>query len=158
MALNTMANLFSDVFPSMIKKKCFSSSIFLLCIRQTILLMVTKSLHGRTFLLWLFQTTVVKFEFDCFIIPYNRFKAEIRVRAPAIFTVYICIWQDHIVCLPQKTAQQMGNISQLCIVTNVTQSMHVIDPWTLQCEYCHLMPRVPISLLNLLPCLIFPPR
>ncbi|RUS75001.1 hypothetical protein EGW08_017224 [Elysia chlorotica] len=42
------------------------------------------------------------------------------------------ICKDHIVCLPQKTAQQMGSISPLCIVTRVTQTIHVIDPCTLQ--------------------------
>lgn len=42
------------------------------------------------------------------------------------------ICKDHIICLPPKTAQQIGSISPLCIVTRVTQGIHVIDPHTLQ--------------------------
>ncbi|XP_059140421.1 60S ribosomal export protein NMD3-like [Physella acuta] len=44
----------------------------------------------------------------------------------------IPICKDHIICLPHKTAQQMGSISPLCIVLRVTQTIHVIDPNTLQ--------------------------
>ncbi|KAI8764615.1 ribosome-binding protein [Biomphalaria glabrata] len=42
------------------------------------------------------------------------------------------ICKDNIICLPQKTAQQMGSINPLCIVLRVTQNIHVIDPNTLQ--------------------------
>jgi len=44
----------------------------------------------------------------------------------------IPICKDHIVCLPKKLAQQLGNINPLVLVTRVTQSIHVIDPNTLQ--------------------------
>ncbi|XP_005109089.1 60S ribosomal export protein NMD3 [Aplysia californica] len=44
----------------------------------------------------------------------------------------IPVCKDHIICLPKKTAQQLGGISPLCLVTRVTQSIHIIDPNTLQ--------------------------
>ena len=40
--------------------------------------------------------------------------------------------KDNIVCLPRKLAQKLGNMSQLCIVQRVTQSVHLIDPNTCQ--------------------------
>lgn len=44
----------------------------------------------------------------------------------------IPICKDHIICLPKKAAQQLGGINPLCIVTRVTQCIHIIDPNTLQ--------------------------
>jgi len=40
--------------------------------------------------------------------------------------------KDDIICLPKKIAAQCGGINPIVIVTRVTQSIHVIDPNTLQ--------------------------
>ncbi|XP_071115506.1 60S ribosomal export protein NMD3-like [Haliotis cracherodii] len=40
--------------------------------------------------------------------------------------------KDNIVCLPKKVAQSLGNINPLCICNKVTQTIHLIDPNTLQ--------------------------
>ncbi|KAH9508370.1 ribosome-binding protein [Bulinus truncatus] len=48
------------------------------------------------------------------------------------FSIDLCSKSDNIICLPPKTAQQIGSISPLCIVLRVTQNIHVIDPNTLQ--------------------------
>ncbi|XP_076457169.1 60S ribosomal export protein NMD3-like [Babylonia areolata] len=42
------------------------------------------------------------------------------------------VCRDHIVCLPQKLAQQLGSISPLVVCLRVTQTLHFIDPATLQ--------------------------
>lgn len=42
------------------------------------------------------------------------------------------ICKDNIVCLPPKLAQSMGNISQICVCSRVTQTIHLIDPSTCQ--------------------------
>ncbi|CAH1772405.1 unnamed protein product [Owenia fusiformis] len=42
------------------------------------------------------------------------------------------ICKDNIVCLSTKMAQSLGNISQICICHRVTQTLHIIDPNTLQ--------------------------
>lgn len=44
----------------------------------------------------------------------------------------IPVCKDDIVCLSVTTANAMGNIGQLCICTRVTNSVHLIDPLTLQ--------------------------
>lgn len=44
----------------------------------------------------------------------------------------LCFLQDNIVCLPPKLAQILGNISPICICSHVTQTVHLIDPNTLQ--------------------------
>ncbi|KAI9294535.1 NMD3-domain-containing protein [Neoconidiobolus thromboides FSU 785] len=41
------------------------------------------------------------------------------------------ICKDDLVCLPLKTARSLGNINPLCIVSRVSNSIHVIDPNTL---------------------------
>ena len=43
--------------------------------------------------------------------------------------------KDNIICLPRKVAQQLGNISPLCVCHRVTQTIHLIDPATLQCMF-----------------------
>lgn len=35
-------------------------------------------------------------------------------------------------CLPPKLAQQLGNMGQICIITRVTQTVHLIDPISAQ--------------------------
>ncbi len=42
------------------------------------------------------------------------------------------ICKDNIVCLSPKLAQQLGNLGQICICHRVTQTVHLIDPATLQ--------------------------
>ncbi|GAB1609130.1 60S ribosomal export protein NMD3-like [Argonauta hians] len=42
------------------------------------------------------------------------------------------VCKDDVVCLPKKVAASLGNISQICVVHRVTQSVHLIDPLTLQ--------------------------
>ncbi|KDO34280.1 hypothetical protein SPRG_01450 [Saprolegnia parasitica CBS 223.65] len=42
------------------------------------------------------------------------------------------VCKDDLVALPLKLARQLGNISSLCIVTQVASSIHVIDPFTMQ--------------------------
>ncbi|KAK3087048.1 hypothetical protein FSP39_000980, partial [Pinctada imbricata] len=44
----------------------------------------------------------------------------------------IPVCKDNIVCLPPKLAMSLGNISPLCVCHRVTQSVHLIDPCTLQ--------------------------
>lgn len=48
-----------------------------------------------------------------------------------ILLIYVFL-QDNIVCLPPKLAQILGNISPICICSHVTQTVHLIDPNTLQ--------------------------
>jgi nonsense-mediated mRNA decay protein 3 len=45
--------------------------------------------------------------------------------------------KDSLVCLPRKMSQQLAGISQLCLVTRVTNSIHLIDPCTAQSK-CQL--------------------
>ncbi|RHY06311.1 hypothetical protein DYB25_002770, partial [Aphanomyces astaci] len=42
------------------------------------------------------------------------------------------VCKDDLVALPLKLARQLGNISSLCLVTQVSSSIHVIDPFTMQ--------------------------
>jgi len=42
------------------------------------------------------------------------------------------ICKDSIVCLPSKVAHQLGGIGQICIVSRVTNAVHLIDPATAQ--------------------------
>jgi nonsense-mediated mRNA decay protein 3 len=42
--------------------------------------------------------------------------------------------KDSLICLPKKMSQQLAGISQLCLVTRVTNSVHLIDPCTAQSE------------------------
>ncbi|KAG2175949.1 hypothetical protein INT44_000427 [Umbelopsis vinacea] len=42
------------------------------------------------------------------------------------------VCKDDIVCLPRKLAHSLGNITQLVMVTRVGNSLHVLDPNTLQ--------------------------
>ncbi|KAI8579630.1 hypothetical protein K450DRAFT_188212 [Umbelopsis ramanniana AG] len=42
------------------------------------------------------------------------------------------VCKDDIVCLPRKLAHSLGNITQLVIVTRVGNSLHVLDPNSLQ--------------------------
>ena len=44
----------------------------------------------------------------------------------------IPICKDDLVCLPKKLASAMSNISQLCVCTRVGNSIHVMDPSSLQ--------------------------
>lgn len=44
----------------------------------------------------------------------------------------VSICRDNIVCLPPKLAHHLGNISPLCVVLRITQTIHLIDPATLQ--------------------------
>ena len=44
------------------------------------------------------------------------------------------ICKDNIVCLQPRLAQKLGNMGQICIVSRVTQSLHIIDPSTCQSE------------------------
>ena len=50
------------------------------------------------------------------------------------------ICKDNIVCLPKKLAQKLGNMSQICVVQRVTQTLHLIDPNTCQseCRFCDI--------------------
>jgi len=41
-------------------------------------------------------------------------------------------FQDNIVCLPKKLASALGNINPILICFKVTQTVHLIDPNTLQ--------------------------
>lgn len=38
--------------------------------------------------------------------------------------------KDSLVCLNKKLSQQMGSISQLCLILRVANTVHLIDPWT----------------------------
>ncbi|XP_044728459.1 60S ribosomal export protein NMD3 [Chrysoperla carnea] len=42
------------------------------------------------------------------------------------------ISKDSVVCLPKKLAQQLGGMSQISLVYRVTNSVHLIDPFTAQ--------------------------
>lgn len=42
--------------------------------------------------------------------------------------------KDSLICLPKKLSHQLAGISQLCLVTRVTNSVHLIDPCTAQSE------------------------
>lgn len=42
------------------------------------------------------------------------------------------VCKDDLVCLPRKLAHSLGNISQLVITTRVGNSLHVLDPNTMQ--------------------------
>ncbi|NWX33269.1 NMD3 protein, partial [Notiomystis cincta] len=42
------------------------------------------------------------------------------------------ICKDNVVCLSPKLAQSLGNMSQICVCTRVTSTIHLIDPRTLQ--------------------------
>lgn len=44
--------------------------------------------------------------------------------------------KGNIVCLPAKLAQSLGNMSQICVVYQVTQSVHLIDP--ISCQVAEL--------------------
>ncbi len=46
------------------------------------------------------------------------------------------ICKDDLVCLPKSTAAKLGNISQLCVCTQVFNVVRLIDPLT--CEVCEL--------------------
>lgn len=48
----------------------------------------------------------------------------------SVTIVPVC--KDNIVCLPKKLATQLGNISPICVCYKVTQTVHLIDPNTLQ--------------------------
>jgi len=41
------------------------------------------------------------------------------------------VCKDEVVCLPKKLAQSLGNMSQIALVQRVTQTVHLIDPTTL---------------------------
>jgi len=41
------------------------------------------------------------------------------------------VCKDEVVCLPKKLAQTLGNMSQIALVQRVTQTVHLIDPTTL---------------------------
>lgn len=43
--------------------------------------------------------------------------------------------QDNVVCLSPHLAQSMGNMGQVCVCVQVTSTVHLIDPRTLQSEY-----------------------
>lgn len=42
------------------------------------------------------------------------------------------VCKDDIVVLPTKLAHNLGNISKLCLVSHVSSSIHLVDPFTLQ--------------------------
>nr|CCA15826.1 60S ribosomal export protein NMD3 putative [Albugo laibachii Nc14] len=42
------------------------------------------------------------------------------------------VCKDDLVVLPTKLARSLGNIHNLCLVTSVSSSIHVVDPFTLQ--------------------------
>ncbi|KAJ8321900.1 hypothetical protein KUTeg_000371 [Tegillarca granosa] len=42
------------------------------------------------------------------------------------------ICKDNVICLPNKLAQALGSINPICICHKVTQTVHIIDPTTLQ--------------------------
>lgn len=42
------------------------------------------------------------------------------------------ISKDSLICLPKKLAQQLGSISQVCLVSRVANTIHLIDPLTAQ--------------------------
>ncbi|WAR17106.1 NMD3-like protein [Mya arenaria] len=48
----------------------------------------------------------------------------------SVTIVPIC--KDNIVCLPKKLASSLGNINPICVCFKVTQTVHLIDPNTLQ--------------------------
>lgn len=50
----------------------------------------------------------------------------------SVDVVPIC--KDNIVCLPPKVARAMGGIGQICVVSKVTNLLHLIDPNTCQCK------------------------
>jgi len=41
------------------------------------------------------------------------------------------VCKDEVVCLPKKLAQSLGNMGQIALVQRVTQTVHLIDPGTL---------------------------
>lgn len=43
--------------------------------------------------------------------------------------------QDNVVCLSPRLAQSLGNLGQVCVCIQVTSTVHLIDPKTLQREY-----------------------
>lgn len=45
------------------------------------------------------------------------------------------ISKDSLVCLPKKLAQQLGSISQICLVSRVANTIHLIDPLTAQSKH-----------------------
>lgn len=47
------------------------------------------------------------------------------------------ISKDSLVCLPKKLAQQLGSISQVCLVSRVANTIHLIDPLTAQSKFIH---------------------
>ena len=48
----------------------------------------------------------------------------------------MCLSQDNVVCLSPRLAQSLGNMGQVCVCIHVTSTVHLIDPNTLQREYC----------------------
>jgi len=48
----------------------------------------------------------------------------------SVEVVPIC--KDNVVCLPTKLAHSLGGIGQVCVVSKVSQAVHVIDPNTCQ--------------------------
>jgi nonsense-mediated mRNA decay protein 3 len=42
------------------------------------------------------------------------------------------VCKDDLVALPLKLARQLGNMPPLCLVTQVSSSIHVIDPFSMQ--------------------------
>lgn len=47
------------------------------------------------------------------------------------------ISKDSLVCLSKKSAQQLGSISQICLVQRVANTIHLIDPLTAQSKCIH---------------------
>ncbi|CAH8834904.1 unnamed protein product [Trichobilharzia szidati] len=53
------------------------------------------------------------------------------------FSVEIApVCKNDVVCLSRAQSQKLGGIGQLCIVTKVSESIHLIDPLT--CQVCHV--------------------
>lgn len=40
--------------------------------------------------------------------------------------------KDSLICLPKKLANQLGSITQICLIARVTSTIHLIDPCTAQ--------------------------
>lgn len=80
------------------------------------------------------STANYKFTFSVEILPICKVCAPIRAHGVDAEHAELnnTAWQDDLVCLPQKMAVRMGNISPLCIVSRVGSGLYVIDPLTLQ--------------------------
>ena len=91
------------------------------------------------FSLWLFRETLNVFYFGRSKASEQLLSADTHTNTANFkytFSVEIApICKDDLVCIPPKQARSLGNISPLTICTRVGNSIHLVDPQTLQlCE------------------------